>query len=187
MADCHAFRESLERGEAARNEPFWLAVYQKAFPGMVAAVRNDCRAQDKANAAQYAGIDRWVCLSNGKTMSVDEKVRDKDYGDILLEYTSNDRTCAPGWMEKDLAIDWLAYAIVPSRKCYLFSWPMLRRAWLHFGADWREKGRLKQGGFRLVEAPNPTYNTLSVAVPRAVLMEAVQLATIIVVADEVKP
>ena len=133
MASCHSFRESLERGESARNEPFWLAVYQKAFPGLVSTVRNDCRNQSAGNAAQYAGIDRWLCMSSGKVIAVDEKVRDKDYGDILLEYLSNDRTNAPGWIEKDLAIDWLAYAVMPSKRCYLFPWLLLRRSWVVYG------------------------------------------------------
>lgn len=168
----HSFRERLAWSEDASCEPFWDAVYRKAFPNL--SNHMVCTGN---TISQHSGIDRVIHLANGKTLYVDEKKRDKDYGDILLEYISVDKTGAPGWMEKDLVIDYLAYAIMPTKQCHLFSWPMLRRAWLHYKHDWIAM-------YPRVEAKNNGYVTISVAVPLSVVRNATRDATIIDVSNQ---
>jgi len=157
---------SLKGGD----ETFWLAVYGKAFANLQAAEL--CEDLHK----QKQGIDRLLYLSNGKVLSVDEKKRDAVYNDILLEVASNEEYNTPGWMEKDLAIDYLAYAFMPIQRCYLFPWPMLRRAWLQLGAKWREQYKPVRAGTRV---GNAVYHTVSVPVPIDVLRRAVSTAAII--------
>jgi hypothetical protein len=171
-APIHDFRERLAWSEAASTEPFWDAVYRKAFPNLV----NHMQASGDTHS-QRLGIDRVLILANGRTLYIDEKKRSQEYGDILLEYLSNDVTRAPGWIEKDLAIDYLAYAFMQSKRCYLFPWAMLRRAWLHFGEQWRRD-------YRPVVAQNVGYQTWSVPVPIPVLRKAVSTASIIDVSVE---
>lgn len=168
----HNFNERLAWSERGSGEPFWDAVYRKAFPNLVNHMQ--CLGN---TASQRMGIDRVIHLSNGKCLYVDEKKRDKVYSDILLEYVSVDTTDAPGWMEKDLAIDYLAYAFMPTRVCYLFPWPMLRRAWLAFKVQWKAKYEHKPG-------KNANYTTWSVAVPIDVVCRAVSTASIIDVSSE---
>lgn len=168
----HNFNERLAWSEQASTEPFWDAVYRKAFPNLVNHMQ--CTGD---TVSQRHGIDRVLHLSNGKTLYVDEKKRGKDYGDILLEYVSVDKTSAPGWMEKDLLIDYLAYAFMPTKRCYLFPWPILRRAWLHYKPQWLAK-------YRQVEALNNGYKTLSVAVPIKVIQECLAVTWIIDVSNE---
>lgn len=177
MTATHSFAASLAWGEEASTEPFWEAVYRKAFPGLVTISRN---AAD--NAAQRLGIDRWIHLGNGKTLTVDEKRRKRERPDVLLEYLSNDRSGAVGWIEKDLPIDFLAYGYVESGRCLLFPWPFLRRAWLHWAPEWKRKAKAREGGFQCVEACNATYSTHSIAVPTSLLLAAVKNASIIDVA-----
>lgn len=168
----HNFNERLAWSEQGSTEPFWDAVYRKAFPNLVNHMQ--CLGD---TASQRMGIDRLIHLSNGRTLYVDEKKREKDYGDILLEYVSVDRTGAPGWMEKDLAIDYLAYAVMPCHRCYLFPWLMLRRAWLHYREQWI-------GKYKTCPAKNGSYTTLSVAVPTAIVLGAVKQAMLIDVSNE---
>ena len=130
-----------------------------------------------SNDNQRRGVDRVIQLSNGHTLYVDEKKRAKDYSDILLEYVSVSTTGAPGWMEKDLAIDYLAYAFMPSKRVYLFPWLMLQRAWQHHRIEWIEN-------FRIIKAQNNSYETLSVAVPLVEVRKAVYNASIIDVSIE---
>ena len=163
----HDFNEQNAWSQAAGDEPFWDAVYQKAFPDMVSHMLSTGNTE-----AQHAGIDRIILLSNGKTVSVDEKKRSAVYNDILLEYKSNDKTDAPGWMEQPLRIDYLAYAFMPIQRVYLFPWLLLRRAWLHYGAGWKRK-------YQHVSANNGFYTTWSVAVPISVVRKAVGTAAII--------
>lgn len=170
----HDFYQQLQFSEQASHEPFWDAVYRKAFPNLVNHMV--CTGN---TASQKSGIDRLIHLSNGKTLTVDEKKRAKVYGDILLEFISIDRTRAPGWIAKDLTIDYLAYAFMPIKVCYLFPWLLLRRAWLQFGEAWKVK-------YPLVSANNDSYKTLSVAVPITVVQKAVQTAAIIDVSEELR-
>ena len=163
----HDFRERLRFSERASDEPFWQAVYRKAFPGMV--TMSLCPGNTQA---QRIGIDRVITLSSGKILRIDEKKREKVYQDILLEYLSVDATGAPGWIEKDLLIDFLAYAFMPTQRVYLFPWEMLRRAWLQFGGKWKEE-------YPHIEAKNNGYSTWSVPVPIRVLRSAVHRAAII--------
>ncbi|MFA6271402.1 MAG: hypothetical protein WC657_09450 [Candidatus Paceibacterota bacterium] len=163
----HDFRNSLAYSEVASDEPFWSAVYKKAFPNIV----NQMLASGDT-ASQRMGIDRVVILANGQILKIDEKKRAGTYQDILLEYISVDTTGAPGWMEKDLAIDYLAYAFMPTKKVYLFSWPILRRAWDHYKAKWIAT-------YPKITAQNRGYKTISVAVPIDVLTAAVSAASVI--------
>ena len=128
---------------------------------------------------QRLGIDRIVQLGSGRTLKIDEKKRERDYGDILLEFVSVDRTNAPGWMEKDLQIDYLAYAFLPSQRCYLLPWNMLRRVWANWGRMWISYGAKNLGGFDIVAAANRGYQTWSVAVPTKVLTTAIKNAMVI--------
>jgi len=181
MNETHDFYEKLAWSEAQGHEPFWDAVYRKAFPDMVNSML--CSGD---TAAQRKGVDRLVYLSNDKILRIDEKKRMEVWPDILLEYVSVDKTGALGWMNKTLVIDYLAYAFIPSKKCYLFDWQLLRRAWLNYGAEWKRKGEAREDKFRIVEAKNTNYSTWSVAVPIFVVMKAVATASIIDVSSELK-
>ena len=130
-------------------------------------------------AAPDAVLFLWATspIANGHTLYVDEKKRAKDYSDILLEYVSISTIGAPGWMEKDLSIDYLAYAFMPSRRVHLFPWLMLQRAWQHYKNEWIRK-------FRTIKAQNNGYETWSIAVPVDVVRTAVSLASIIDVSVE---
>ena len=163
----HDFKERLEFSEKASDEPFWDAIYKKAFPNIV----NQMLASGNVKS-QRMGIDRVVLLSSGKILYIDEKKREIDYQDILLEYVSVDKTGAPGWIEKDLLIDYLAYAFMPSKRVYLFPWDMLRRAWCHYKDNWLEI-------YARIEAQNQGYKTISVAIPIQILQKAVQTAMVI--------
>jgi len=163
----HNFREQLNYSEVASDELFWLEVYRKAFPNMVASAL--CSGD---TISQRMGIDRAIILANGKTLYIDEKKRKEVWTDILLEFVSVDTSGAPGWIEKDLAIDYLAYAFMPTKKVYFFPWPFLRRAWLHYKNEWLSK-------YKIVVANNEGYKTKSVAIPIETLRNAVYKATII--------
>lgn len=163
----HDFRERLAYSEAASDELFWDAIYRKAFPNMVSHMTASGNTQ-----SQRMGIDRVILLANGKTLFIDEKKREREYSDILLEYVSVSTTGAPGWIEKDLSIDYLAYAFMPTKRVYLYPWEMLRRAWTNYSQTWRDE-------YQIVEAKNVGYSTFSVAVPIPVLNKAVSTACII--------
>lgn len=170
----HNFKESLKKSEQYVDAPWWLDVYREAFPTLQAhvSVRED-------GWAQRAGIDRVLTLECGRTITVDEKVRERDYGDILLEYWSNAERQIRGWVCKPLACDFIAYAVAPTSTCYLLPTLTLRSAWRKNAEKWISLGRQKKDGFQWCPAKNGTYTTVSVAVPKDVLMTAMRDAMVV--------
>jgi len=156
----HNFQRSLALSASQSDAPWWEATYRKAFPGFqtMANVRQD-------GWAQRGGIDRVVVLKSGKTITVDEKVRDKDWPDILLERWSDRQKKTPGWVQKDLACDYIAYAFIPSQTCHLLPFLQLRRAWLDNGERWIAQ-------YQPVLAQNETWVTESIPVPVPELLGA---------------
>lgn len=169
------FYEDLKFSEKASEEGFWQEVYQKAFSDMAFAQPVKGKIQ-----SQYLGIDRVVHLGSGKTIYIDEKKRRKDWGDIALEYRHEGPSYkAPGWMNKKLLIDYLAYAFMPSKTVYLLDWLSLKRAWRKQGAAWHDMAKNKEGGFFVSEAPNKNYTTYSICVPIPVLLEEISKPIIV--------
>jgi hypothetical protein len=157
----HDFAESLKLSQEQADAPWWNEVYKAAFPTLQSAVcvRND-------GWAQRGGIDRVLTLGCGKTLTVDEKVRSVDYGDILLEVWSDYEARKPGWVGKDLACDFIAYAIIPTATCYLLPFQTLRAAWRENGQRWYSDKNSRK------IAPNKGYFTVSVAVSVDDLMQS---------------
>lgn len=170
MNQAHNFQAQLDASNDARLLPFWEATYRAAFPDFRCMVDNV-----RDNGAQRCGVDRLVVLKSTQVLRIDEKARlKKDYGDLLIEIVSNDRTQAPGWIEKDLTIDFLAYGVVPSKRCYLFPWPTLRAAWVKHGDEWKRAAKADEDGFRVIKAQNQGYRTWSIAVPMCLAQEAIK-------------
>ncbi len=149
----HSFSRSLSLSQERSELPFWEKVYRQAFPTFVSM---HCVKRD--GWAQRGGIDRIIQLDGGKTLYIDEKIREKDYPDILLEYYSDRDRKTPGWIAKDLACDYIAYAFLPSQHCYLLPFQQLRACWAKYRSEWVRS-------FPIVEAVNDNYVTVSVAVP----------------------
>lgn len=95
----------------------------------VTNIQQDC-------AAQRAGCDVVLTLSNGQTVKVDEKLQRRETNTLYLEYEVGKGKA--GWMEKDLAVDYIAYGMLPSRTAYMLPYPQLRGAWAKYGEEWKQ-------------------------------------------------
>ncbi|MDP3674538.1 MAG: hypothetical protein Q8R44_05530 [Novosphingobium sp.] len=96
----HDFDASLTLSQSYADAPLWLDLYRQAFPTLISAVsvRDD-------GWAQRVGIDRVLTLACGRNYAVDEKVRARDWPDVLLEEWSDEARHPPGWVQKPLACD----------------------------------------------------------------------------------
>jgi len=157
----HHFADCLALSQQYADADWWLPVYRMAFPRMISAVsvRDD-------GWAQRGGIDRVLTLQCGRTYTIDEKIRTQNWPDILLEQWSDEARQIPGWIQKPLACDFIAYAYAPSETCYLLPVAPLQRAWRQRGRQW-----IVTYGTR--RARNPGYVSVSVPVPIDVLMQAI--------------
>lgn len=164
----HRFSDSLALSESFTDAPWWIDIYRRAFPKLASAVavRND-------GWAQRGGIDRVLTLDCGRTYTVDEKVRMEDWPDILLERWSDEARRIPGWVQKPLACDFIAYAFAPSGVCYLLPVVPLQRAWRQHGKEWI-------GRYGTRRAQNVGYVSVSVPVPTDVLMQAIAAAMVVI-------
>ena len=157
----HDFHESLALSETIADEPWWETVYRRAFPYF-----KSMEFVPSGTPEQLAGIDRIIRIKGGGVIYVDEKVRHTDYGDILLELWSSEEHKTMGWAGKPLLCDYVAYAFMPSKRCYLFPFPLLQRAlWNHWD-EWKRR-------YKTVGATNRGYTTQSLAVPIATLQQAI--------------
>lgn len=169
----HDFRDRLDMSHRWADAPWWDEVYTDAFGSGTVSV--DLRGDGKH---QRLGIDRSLTLTNGKQVYVDEKVREKDWGDFLLERWSDVDARRPGWaQDRQLLTDYIAYAVIPAGVCWL--WPVLQlhRAWFKYGQDWVRRAEDPTcHDFRLVTATSVSgdrqWRTESLCLPREVLTGA---------------
>jgi hypothetical protein len=163
------FDDDLKFSHSCEDMPCWEEIYRAAFPSMSAMVNH---RQDGDH--QRMGIDRTVILANSKIIKIDEKARREDYGDIALEFLSNDKKKTPGWMEKELLCDYIAYAIIPSGIAYLLPVLQLQSAWRKNKADWLDRAAdPRQPKFKICKARNYGYTTHSLAMPVDLLFAAI--------------
>lgn len=162
----HSFTEQLEFSHQQEEMGFWEKVYRKGIPGFASMV-----SVRKDGWAQRGGIDRVVMTHHGRQYLIDEKVRRKVYSDIFLERWSDIDRKMPGWIQKDLAIDYLAYAFLPNQTCYLLPFLSLRRAWLTHGRQWIDEYPEK---IAYNEQDNRKWRTSNIPVPIPVLLNAIQ-------------
>lgn len=185
------FHDDLAFSHSLSNEPWWETVYRRAFFDFKVMV--DLRAD---GWHQRAGRDRAIVLSTGRTLYVDEKGRRDDWPDVLVEIWSEypkvakqaaypaTRGSVNGWSRKPLDCDYLAYAIVPARTCYLFPFLGVRAAVVKHGQRWsdeagraferRESGLSCRGFVQwAVSKRNRTYDTVNLAVPVGQLHAAI--------------
>lgn len=171
----HDFRELLEFSEDLSDEYAWRRFYKGFWPDLVAAVRVDVPGE-----AQHVGVDRLLYLSSDRVIRVDEKKRERDYGDFCAEIMSvvddydpatgrirGIRADKPGWaVDSAKRCDYIAYAIIPTRTAWLLPYDVLRVTVKREWRRWRQEARARRpGSHGWVAAKNKGYWTLSVSVP----------------------
>jgi hypothetical protein len=161
------FVTDLEWSHLQASAPWWEEVYRQAFPGFTGM-----QSLNSDGWAQRGGIDRQVFLNDGTVLKIDEKARRQAWPDFLLEYWSDEERKIPGWIAKPLTCDFIAYAFVPTRTCYLLPFQLLRRAWQKHRGCW-----VKTYGSK--RAVNERYTTVSVAVPIDVVLASLAEAMVI--------
>lgn len=168
----HNFKESLDKSERIAEAEFWWQLYRKFWPDLetIYSVNED-------GWAQRGGVDRVVCLKSGKVFTVDEKVRERDWPDFLLERWSDRSRRVPGWIQKKLACDFILYVFLPTRQGYFLPTPILQRAWRSYGRLWIDKAYAKEDGFSVIHGINSGYITENIAVPREALIKSFELVS----------
>lgn len=151
------FNLDLEYSLEERENDLFDSFYYRVFPGLESIhFADDIETQRK-------GIDKILHFKSGYIVTVDEKKRRKDYGDILLELWSVWERRKRGWLYT-CKCDYIVYAIMPSRKVYLLPTLLLKKAWLKNQIKWGKE-------YKEITACNEGYVTKNIAIPTEVLLE----------------
>lgn len=161
----HDFAERLAYSQTLSDEGDWEAFYRRIWPDYVMCARVDAHSD-----WQRAGVDRCIWLPNGRQILVDEKKREKDYGDLLIEewsvwHSETSTKNKIGWsLDPTKRCDFVAYAIPSAHKCYLLPFELTRLTCAHNLEHWKAI-RLKDGRAAYPKAAaNNGYKTINVAV-----------------------
>jgi len=157
------FKLDLAYSLEERDNEIFDNFYRRLFPTLI----NIRFISDLA--VQKQGIDKILILKDGREITVDEKKRRKDYGDILLELWSVTEAGKLGWLYTCQA-EYVVYAIMPSRKAYLLPVILLKRAWYNHENEWKLSYPIK-----LAPNPwrNPIYHTTNIHIPPKILLGAI--------------
>lgn len=155
------FNEDLNFSHSPELEMFWQRMYEKFWPGMVFSLIND-----RDNLAQRLGVDRLIYTGVNKFITIDEKADRHRPDNFFLEFLSADSTNSAGWLEKELAADYIAYGFVNHNVCHFLPAASFCYAWRKYGEAWK-----KTYGVKVVS--NGRYNTHGVAVPIPVVWKAI--------------
>ncbi len=144
-----------------RDNEMFDGLYSRIFPGLA-------RVELVTDISkQRLGIDKILHFSSGFQVTIDEKKRRTDYGDIALElrheYDNGAKT--KGWL-LNCQCNYVVYAIMPSKKVYLLPSLLLKKAWLTHRREWRQD-------YEEISSLNRGYKTISLPIPTEVLLEAV--------------
>jgi hypothetical protein len=159
------FNEQLNKSENPKEEKFWQSVYKSQFPDLENMIT--CKGPTQA---QKLGFDRILQLKSGKILFIDQKSDYTDYQNFFLETISVEEDNAPGWMVKDLLIDYVAYAFIKRNECYFLPYYSLMRVWHFYENIWTSTYGIKK-------VPNEScknYNTLGIAVPINVVLQKIK-------------
>lgn len=153
-----SFKKSLEIGTSRNKE--LNSHYEKRFRNVVDIIEVDDQEE------QYKGIDKHVILHTGKIVTIEEKTRAKDYGDIFLELYSNKESRRLGWLYTAQA-EYITY--ITPKNIYTLPTELLKSAWAIFKHGWERK-------YKKIECKNTrgngTFTTVGIAIPVKELMSA---------------
>jgi hypothetical protein len=149
------FEAALSKSIADSKLDFWDKLYSKLFPAFIQ--RDRVTNYD----LQQEGVDSiiWLKSHNYNTIynvAIEEKLRETNYSDLLLEYVSNTSISKPGWIEKSQSSKYLMYVNQDSKYYYsfLFNMKNLQKAWITNKNSWLQK-------YGVRESVNKTYNSLN--------------------------
>jgi hypothetical protein len=103
-----------------------------------------------ASVAQRVGLDVTVLLASGRLITIDYKIRERDYNDILFEYgiyEANGEFSA-GYVNKaHLQNDFLLSYFQDTGRGELLEMATHRKLWQLHGSEWVRKGMFGERGY----------------------------------------
>lgn len=154
------FNDDLEYSLDKSDDKSLNEFYRRIFPPIKEIeFKSDIKVQKR-------GIDKSIYLESGGIITIDEKKRREDYGDILIEIWSSKEDRIRGWLLKS-ECNYIVYIIEPANKVYLLPTLLLRLCWEDNKEKWKNK-------YPQICAKNKGYTTVSYAMPTEILLSSIE-------------
>lgn len=163
--------------------PFVLAKMAKA--GMPVKTFQSIPKTNKQ--LQYKGIDRILYLQSGKILKIEEKIRSKDWGDLLIEIVADPRYAdfnpdtgaishthlrGIGWIYKDYSCELIAFFNADTEDGNIFSWKKFQKVYFDNIVEWYQLAIDNKCGFALKDAKNKDFSSHNIAIPKKAFLDA---------------
>ena len=154
---------------------FLASLWSSWWPGVVRVPATD-------RSTQLRGIDAFLAEGardprarevrrRESMVAVEEKVRRRDYGDVLLELEADSVRKVPGWAVKGSDARLLLYAFADSRRAWVFPMPAVQKVAIERGPVWLDRFGRKIATNR--SSRGGTYDSTNVAVPVGLFVLAI--------------
>lgn len=164
----HSFIGSLEGTYRKSVRIRFETLYRRLYPDAARILW-----QDRDMEYQRAGIDAMIFLDSGRVVTVDEKLRQTDYGDMLIEVWSDYEKRFPGWaVDESKRTNFIAYAIKESGEAYWIPFAKLQRACETYLQFWIDRDQGYPHIAHNLECGR-TWETYNVAVPWRLVADAI--------------
>jgi hypothetical protein len=127
--DINCYLDSLRKSENVIPDAFYKSIFGQS--SIVTTIPPNTHLQ------LYGNADKMITKKDGTVIYVEEKVREKDYGDFLIEILSNVELKTPGWIEKDNCVsEYLIYFIKPTKIAYVMKFKDIQSEWRKHKSLW---------------------------------------------------
>jgi len=157
---------AIEKNASDKVNKYTLEKLSSLYPGYTISTCND-------SIKQKLGVDK--ILSNGeKSVYIEEKIRYRNYGDILIELIGDNRYYlkrrdALGWSLRDNMTDILVYYYQDTNTGYILSWKKFQRMVFRNLPIWFDYAKKNKNGFALKKTYNDykgnQWYSLNLAIP----------------------
>ncbi len=143
------FHESLKQSENAIPLDFYKSIFGSGSLVETIPAHTELQTQ---------GADVKITCPSGRVFYCEEKIRQRDFDDLLLETKSCVERNTPGWIEKPSIADFLVYFCQDSKRVFVLKMKEIQNEYSERKAVWLDRGRV-------VTADNGFYTSRNVAVP----------------------
>lgn len=158
------FERDLDWSLAQGRAP-WVTRAYLWFYSELGHIAETCLTMQRLQADKEVS---WLSCCGREREYCEEKFSKYRPDAVFLEFVSNDKTKAKGWMEKkEVRSKWLFYGFVNQRVAFFIDFADLRRAWKQHKREWIEQ-------FGAKKVRNRGYNTIGVVVPLDVVLPLVR-------------
>ncbi len=151
MQTIHDYNQDIKKSERnAIPDSFYQSLFGAGIE--IRTIPRNHKLQTKGR------IDKLIKLPCGKIITIEEKVRFKQYPDLLIEEYSSEEKKTDGWINKPTLAEYLVYYFKNTGAALIYKMPDLQNEWKERQDELKALGTERR-------AFNTNYTTLNWSIP----------------------